>query len=88
MKTRTRSTTPVQKPAVPVQSRQQVNAKAEALAAKMTTEQVFEALKMIQPGNTDHQQVAYWLRGVLLDRNICPDGQGALDNELNCKCCK
>jgi hypothetical protein len=69
-------------------TKQQITAKAEALAAQMTTEQVFEALTMIDRGDKEHQHVEYWLRGVLLDRNICPDGKGALDEELNCECCK
>lgn len=69
------------------QTKAQVTAKAEALVAKMTTAQISEALKLIKPGDTDHAQVAYWLRGVLLDREICPDGAGPLDAELNCACC-
>lgn len=69
------------------QTKAQVTAKAEALVAKMTTAQIFEALKMIKPDNAEHAHVAYWLRGALLDREICPDGAGPLDAELSCACC-
>lgn len=68
-------------------TKQQITAKAEALMAKMETGQIFEALGMLDRKNADHQMTEYWLRGALLDRNICPDGRGQMDEELNCGCC-
>lgn len=62
--------------------------RAAAITEKMSDKMIFEALELVDRKDADHRLVEVMLRTALIDRNICPDGRGHMDEELNCRCCK
>lgn len=61
--------------------------RAMEITEKMSTEMIFEALELVDHKDAAHRMVDVMLRTALIDRNICPDGRGPMDAELNCGCC-
>lgn len=66
-----------------------IESRATAMIKTRTTPELFQLLELAA-GDTrkvDVMRVVTWVRGELIERNVCPDCRGELDEDVFCIGC-